>query len=61
MHYLNELNWVLIGQGLYVLINLLVCLRIIYDTHTNSKTLAYLLLTIFLPVVGIIVYLYGGY
>ena len=60
MHYLTDLNWLLIGQGLYVLITIAVCLRIIYDTRTTSKTLAYLLLTIFLPVVGMIVYFTVG-
>ncbi len=60
MHYLTELNWLLIGQGLYVLLTIAVCLRIIYDTRTTSKTLAYLLLTIFLPVVGMIVYFTVG-
>lgn len=60
MRYLTELNWVLIGQGLYVLVTIAVCLRIIYDTRTATKTLAYLLLTIFLPVVGMLVYFTVG-
>jgi cardiolipin synthase len=60
MRHLTKLNWVPIGQALYVLIIIAVCLRIIYDTRTTSKTLAYLLLTIFLPVVGMIVYFTVG-
>ena len=60
MHYLTELNWLTVGQGLYVLLTIIVCLRIVYDTRTTTKTLAYLLLTIFLPVVGMIVYFTVG-
>jgi cardiolipin synthase A/B len=37
-----------------------VCLRIIYDTRSSSKTLAYLLLTIFVPVGGILFYFMFG-
>ena len=60
MRYLIDLNWLLIGEGLYVLLTIAVCLRIIYDTRSTSKTLAYLLLTIFLPVAGMIVYFTVG-
>jgi cardiolipin synthase len=54
------MNWLLIFEVVYVLILILVCLRIIYDTRTNTKTLAYLLLTIFLPVIGIVFYFSFG-
>lgn len=60
MNLLKQLNWLLIGQSLYLLLTIGVCLRIIYDTRTTSKTLAYVLLTIFLPVVGMIVYFTVG-
>lgn len=60
MNLLKQLNWLLIGQSLYVLLTIGVCLRIIYDTRTTSKTLAYVLLTIFLPVVGMVVYFTVG-
>lgn len=60
MKLLNQFNWLLIGEGLYVLLTIGVCLRIIYDTRTTTKTLAYVLLTIFLPVVGVIVYFTVG-
>ena len=43
-----------------MIILVLVCLRIIYDTRSSIKTLAYLLLVIFLPVAGIIVYFSFG-
>lgn len=60
MKFLNQPNWVILGQTLYIILTLVVCLRIIYDTRTTSKTLAYVLLTIFLPVVGMIVYFTVG-
>ncbi|TWR30965.1 cardiolipin synthase [Mucilaginibacter pallidiroseus] len=41
---------------IYTLIVIAVCLRIVYDTRSTTKTLAYLLITIFLPVIGIILY-----
>ncbi len=50
------MNWILIGELCYFLIVIIVCLRIIYDTNDTSKTLSYLLLTVFLPVAGMIIY-----
>lgn len=50
------MNWILIIEIIYILFLILVCLRIIYDTHTNAKTLAYLLLVVFLPIFGIVLY-----
>lgn len=50
------MNWVLVYQILYGIAVAIICLYIIYDTRSNSKTLAYLLLIIFLPIIGIIVY-----
>lgn len=54
------MNWLLIYEVVYITILILVCLRIIYDTHDNSKTLAYLLLAVFVPVFGIIFYFSFG-
>ncbi len=53
-------NWLLLSQILYGIVIVLVCLRIVYDTSSTSKTLAYLLLTIFLPVAGAILYFVIG-
>lgn len=50
------MNWILIAQTLYVIMIILVCARVVYDTQSTTKTLAYLLLVIFLPFVGIIIY-----
>lgn len=47
-------------EVLYFLIAVLVATKIIKDTRTTSKTLAYILLIIFLPVLGIIIYFVFG-
>jgi len=54
------MNWIPVLKIIYDLIIVVVCLRIIYDTRTTSRTLAYLMLTIFFPVVGAIVYFSFG-
>lgn len=53
-------NWLLIIEITYILIIVAVCLRIVYETESTSKTLAYLMLTIFIPVGGTIVYFVIG-
>ena len=53
-------NWFLIIELLYVLILVLVCVRIIYDTNSTVKTLAYVLLTIFVPLFGMFFYFSFG-
>ncbi len=40
----------------YVLILIFIILRIIYDTRSTTKTMAYILLVIFIPVAGMIFY-----
>lgn len=50
------MNWILIAEIIYSLIVILVCVRIIYDTQSTTKTLAYLLAVIFIPIAGIILY-----
>lgn len=50
------MKWILILEVIYGIAVFFVCLRIIYDTHNNSKTLAYLLLVLTAPVFGIIFY-----
>lgn len=54
------MDWILIGEVVYTLIVIAVCLRIVYDTNTTSKTLAYLLFTVFLPVAGMVFYFLVG-
>jgi cardiolipin synthase len=54
------MKWILVFEIVYVLFIIAVCLRIIYDTRSVSKTLAYLMLAVFLPVVGVIIYFSFG-
>ena len=54
------MNWILILEIIYILFLIGVCLRIIYDTQSVTKTLAYLLLVIFLPIIGVFIYFSFG-
>lgn len=54
------MNWLLIGEITYVIVLILVCLRIIYDTRSTTKTLAYLLFAVFVPIFGMIFYFSFG-
>lgn len=54
------MHWTWIAIIIYVVILLLVCLRIIFETHSSTKTLAYLLFCILVPGIGIIFYLTFG-
>lgn len=54
------MKWIFITEIIYVLIVILVCLRIIWDTGTTTKALAYLLLVIFVPFIGIFFYFSFG-
>jgi len=53
-------DWLLIGEIAYLLLLGLVCLRIIYDTRSTTKTLAYLLFAVFVPVFGMVFYFFFG-
>jgi len=55
-----SVNWLLIAEIVYAIILGLVCLRIIYDTRSTTKTLAYLLFAVFVPVAGMIFYFFFG-
>ncbi len=54
------MNWVTLLLIAYVILVILVCLRIIYDTRANSKALAYILFAIFVPVFGMLFYFAFG-
>jgi cardiolipin synthase len=47
-------------QVLYLLLIAIICIRVIIDTRSVSKTLAYLLLIIFLPILGAVFYFSFG-
>lgn len=54
------MSWVKIFEALYIVILIFVCLRIILDTRSTTKSLAYLLFAIFVPFGGIIFYFLFG-
>lgn len=54
------MNWIALAEVLYFIIMLLVILRVLYDTRSGSKTLAYILFIILIPVVGILFYFSFG-
>ena len=58
MNWNLSLSWI-IGI-IYLVILVLICLRIIYETRSTNKTLAYLLFCIFIPLIGIAFYLVFG-
>lgn len=60
MEFHLKSDWIIILDILYVFMVILVCLRIIYETDNTTKTLAYLLVVIFIPVGGIIFYFSFG-
>jgi cardiolipin synthase len=48
--------WELLADIVYVLVIIGVCLHIIYNISSVDKALAYVLVTIFVPVIGIVIY-----
>lgn len=56
----QQVAWGYLLDIIYILILIAVCLRIIYDTRSISKTMAYLLFAIFVPGIGIAFYFSFG-
>ena len=54
------MHWTWFTIFIYLVILLMVCLRVIFETHSSTKTLAYLLFCIFVPVIGMGFYLAFG-
>lgn len=54
------MTWSLFVIIIYIVILTLVCLRNIYETSSSTKTMAYLLFCIFIPVIGMLFYLAFG-
>lgn len=54
------MDWLLISEIIYVVLLIFVCLRIIYDTRSTTKSLAYLLFAIFVPFFGMLFYFFFG-
>lgn len=63
MEFLQHLNWshiAIILQVLYVIFLFFLSLKVVMDTKDPSKTLGYLILIIFVPFLGAIIYLFFG-
>lgn len=58
--FLKQTQLFIAIELVYVLLIIVVCIRIIWDTRSISKTLAYLLLVIFIPGLGVIFYFSFG-
>ncbi|MDT7827546.1 cardiolipin synthase [Pricia sp. S334] len=54
------MNWLLLFEIVYIIIVLLVSLRVVYDTRSSVKALAYILFIVFVPFIGIIFYFSFG-
>lgn len=54
------MNWILIAGIIYLIVLIAVIVRIILDTDNTSKTLAYLLVVVLLPVIGMFIYFSFG-
>ncbi len=54
------MNWIYLGLIIYLFVLIIICLRIIFETHSTNKTLAYLLFCTFIPVIGIGFYITFG-
>ena len=54
------MDWEILVDIIYALLIFVISLHIIYNTPSNTKALAYVLVTIFLPIIGIAVYFAFG-
>lgn len=54
------MSLILLVEIVYILLLVIVCLRIVYDTRDSAKALAYLLFAVFVPVWGMIFYFMFG-
>lgn len=54
------MSWITIAGSIYIIILVGICLRIIFETRSTNKTLAYLLFSFFIPVLGMIFYITFG-
>jgi cardiolipin synthase A/B len=54
------MNWLLLAEITYIILLVLVCIWVIYETRSTAKAICYLLLVIFLPIIGIFIYFSFG-
>jgi cardiolipin synthase len=50
----------LIIFAIYILLLVFICSKILYDVHSTTKTFAYLIITIMMPVLGMLIYFAVG-
>lgn len=58
--FFEQTKWIIAIELIYLLFIITVCIRIIWDTRSVSKTLAYLLFVVFVPIFGVIFYFSFG-
>lgn len=54
------MNWILLSEIIYAFILFLVILRVLYDTRSSTKALAYIMFIIFIPFIGMLFYFSFG-
>lgn len=54
------MDWILLGEIAYILIMVAVIFRVLIDTRSSTKALAYILFIVFVPFIGMIFYLSFG-
>jgi cardiolipin synthase len=54
------MNWLLLFEFFYVIVLILVILRVLYDTRSGVKALAYILFIVFVPFIGMFFYFSFG-
>ncbi|MBS1528690.1 MAG: cardiolipin synthase [Bacteroidetes bacterium] len=54
------MDWELVGTIIYIVIIVATCLHIVSNIHSTEKALAYMLVTIFVPFLGIAIYFAFG-
>ncbi|WOD44588.1 cardiolipin synthase [Hwangdonia lutea] len=54
------MNWILIGETVYILLVVFVIFRVLRDTRSSTKALAYILFIVFVPFFGMIFYFSVG-
>lgn len=54
------MSWIIVLDICYIILLIFICVRIVFDTTSTNKTLAYLLFVIFVPIAGMLFYFWFG-
>ena len=54
------MNWILLGEIAYLSLVILVIFRVVNDTRSSTKALAYILFILFVPIIGMVFYFSFG-